>query len=552
MIPLECGDPTEEPASYTRFVLPFSYSPIQYAPQGGSPLIYKLSEPVSIWRQNYLTVETSTVLFHRAQWFDLKGINSFDFQISRNGRKLTVRMSAPRLVLFEWPSDPGAQREDDQRDLLCIGFLVIETSFPKKEESIVLDDLLELNEKFRYWYRPYEGHEEYYQPFLAKCPLHMREPNRLVGDGNPQEIYFERWASLLEIPVEDKDGNIWELFPDSWKQEARDWVSGIRSPWNSGWIAYADNRTFVWTCAIVEGGGNKLQEVFSTPCSSSLKACSFGHWIKLLNVDAPGSHPVDTHRNTQFEQTWANQRTYHRWEESGTFYGFNYHCGAMLGPPWKKLPLWEHFRTIYFDQTLLLLYLRVGSFRFSQRLGRISANARNTKERTEAKEEWQRKFQNLRWSFALFTNLYEFPLLSNQQQGIEMYEIARKHMDVEEFFREIQQEIGSSHDYLAIQAGQEQTEITTLLTVVATIGLAVGLTIGFWGMNIVTTSSPTSPSSLSTQIGWLFGTLFIFWIFILLFIRCSKRIAKVFHCLANGSLEHDRQGEGSARKEHHL
>lgn len=538
MIPLVCGDPAEEPASYTRFVLPFSYSPTKYTSQRKSPWIYKLSEPASIWRQNYLTVETSTVLFHRAQWFDLKGVNPFDFQIPRNGRNLTIRMSTPRLVLFEWPSAPAAKREDDQKDLLCIGFLVIETSFPRKEESVVLDDLLELNEKFRYWYRPYEGHEESYKSILAQCPIDIREPSRSIGDGNLHEIYFERWASLLEIPVEDKDGNIWKLFPDGWEQEARAWVSGVRPPWNSGWVAYTDNRTFVWTCAIVESGGNKLQEVFSPLCSSSLEARSFGHWIKLLNADAPGSHPAATHHSTQFEQDWAKKRTYHRWEEFGTFYGFNYHCGAMLGPPLgKKKPepeLWRHFGGIYFDQTLLLLYLRVGSFRFSRRLGRMSADARDARERTEAKEDWQREFQNLRWSFALFTNLYEFPLLSNQQQGVEMYEIAREQMDVEEFFREIQEEIRSSHDYLAIQAGQEQTEITTLLTVVATLGLTLGLAIGFWGMNIVTSPIPEKIGR-TIQSFWFLLTILTFLYLTFLSILHSKGIAKCFHKLANYS-----------------
>ncbi len=536
MIPLVCGDPANEPASYTRFVLPFSYSPTKYTSQGEPPWIYKLSESASIWRQNYLTVETATVLFHRAKWFDLKGVNPLDFPIPRNGRTLTIRMGTPRLVLFEWPSDPTAEHEDDRKDLLRIGFLIVETSFPKKEESVVLGDLLEFNEKFRFWYQPYDGHEKYYQPFLAKCPLDMREPNRLVGDGNLQNIYFERWASLLEIPIEDEAGEIWGLFPDSWKQEAHTWVTGVRPPWDSGWIVYADNRTFVWTCAIVEGGGNKLQEAFPTPSSSSLEACSFGHWIKLLNVDRPGPFPVATHESTQFERDWAKERTYRRWEEGGTFYGFNYHCGAMLGPPLNEPdnpPLWKHFREMYFDQTLLLLYLRVGSFRFSRRLGRISAKAQDTKERSEAKEEWQREFQNLRWSFALFTNLYEFPLLSNQQQGIEMYEIAREHMDVEEFFREIQEEIGSSHDYLAIQAGQEQTEITTLLTVVATLGLAAGLAIGFLGMNIVTAPAAVPGGELTIQWRSLWIPVVVSFLSIIVLIWRSRWIAKRLHKLAN-------------------
>jgi len=141
---------------------------------------------------------------------------------------------------------------------------------------------------------------------LAKCPLDIRQPGRCVGDGSLPDIYFERWASLLEIPIEDEDGETWWLFPKSWEQEARAWVAGKRDPWNSGWIVYADSRAFVWTCAIVEGGGGKLQEVFPTPLPDSLptaQASAFGHWIKLLNVDYPKSTPTETYKGiTKFEQ----------------------------------------------------------------------------------------------------------------------------------------------------------------------------------------------------------------------------------------------------------
>jgi len=144
VIPLVCGNPAEEPASYTRFVLPFSYSPTRCPPKELS-WVYKPSKPASIWRKNYLTVETATVLFDRAKWLELKSADTIpDFQIRRGERHITVRIGTPRLVLFEWPSDPTARREGDQKDILCIGFLIVEASFPKKEESGGLDDLLEI------------------------------------------------------------------------------------------------------------------------------------------------------------------------------------------------------------------------------------------------------------------------------------------------------------------------------------------------------------------------------------------------------------------------
>ena len=349
----------------------------------------------------------------------------------------------------------------------------------------------------------------------------------------PSEIYFERWTSWLTFPIEDGNGQRWQLFPEARQEQARAWVDSAQSLTDSGWIVYSDPRTFVWTCAIVDRGGAALAEAFSTP---RFEASAFGHWIKLLNVDEPGETPDKTHESTEFERNWARKRSYQRWEEQGTFYGFNYHCGAMLGPPLKPPeapPLWQHFGHMYFDQTLLLLYLRVGSFSFSHQLSRISAQARDTTAPDEKAgfEAWRRDFQRLRWDFALFTNLYEFPLLSNQQQGLEMYEKARESMDVTQLFREIQEEIRSSHEYLEIRAGQEQTRMSTRLTVVATMGLALGLATSFLGMNIIVDKDHLG-NHLGVHVGIFAVVFFMCCLFLVFCLTCTKWISDRFDWLA--------------------
>jgi predicted transcriptional regulator with HTH domain len=136
---------------------------------------------------------------------------------------------------------------------------------------------------------------------------------------------------------------------------------------------------------------------------------------------------------------------------------------------------------MYFDQILLLLYLRAVLFRFSAYLSEISRTARDTP--GGAKGEWAKAFQDLRWRFMLFTNLYQFPLLSNQQQGIEMYTLARECMEVDDLFKEVQEEIHSSHDYLSQQQNQVQTQRATLLTEIAAIVSAIALTIALFSMD---------------------------------------------------------------------
>ena len=242
-----------------------------------------------------------------------------------------------------------------------------------------------------------------------------------------------------------------------------------------------------------------MKEHFNIP---SGKAWDLGHWIKLLNVDKPGKNIDNTHQSRDFERRWAEERTYKRWEEEGTFYGFNYHCGAMVGPPidepLDEPPICQHFGQMYFDQVLLLLYIRVALFRFSMELNRISVDALKGKRRYLSR--WREDFQRLRWSFALFANLYQFPLLSNQQQGIEMYSLARDYLDVDDLFREVKEEINDCHEYLVVREEMEQSSKIERLTRVATIGLGLSIAFGFWGINIIV---PGYLDRFCSQFQWL-------------------------------------------------
>ena len=65
---------------------------------------------------------------------------------------------------------------------------------------------------------------------------------------------------------------------------------------------------------------------------------------------------------------WAAERTYRRWAHYGTLYGYTYHSGTMLSGPSYEPPTCQHFKEFYFEQALLMLYIRVGLFRFSKEL----------------------------------------------------------------------------------------------------------------------------------------------------------------------------------------
>lgn len=551
MLQLACGDPEKERTgvSYTRFVLPFAYAPkrVGDTPQSSS---YKPQHPPNQeGRAAYLTEETGRVLFGRALWLRLDDPTHtwprrFPLQF-RDGFRWALGISAPWLVLFEWPKNLGEARKPD---VLQTGFLIVEVHFAKDGgdaagswRTPILDDLLELNELFRYWRRPFEEHpDEGYTRLLGELPIALAgDADQTIARCDRSEwIYTGRWSTLLGLPVRI-DGATWRLVPEG---------AGAKSQ-PDGWEVYADSRTFVWSCASVPDGGNQLERAFG---GSVHEPWCFGHWVKLMNVDKPAKPDRDdslcaealehrTHTISAFEREWARDRTYRRWVHDGTYYGFTYHGGAMLARPDLFLKVWEHFGQMYFDQVLLLFYLRVTLFRFSRVLTEFSERMRDQGQAGERIEVWQGEFRRIRLAFTIFTNLYQFPLISNQQQAIEMYALAREHMDVNGLYAEIQGEIHHTHDYLAAQTSLGLGRITTRLTVVATLGLAFALAAGILGMNVLEADFDNGSVRIA-GLAWLFGALAISLVLVLSvtflssplasllqnIARCGERLHKVF------------------------
>lgn len=488
-IPMMTGDPRSVPASSTRFVLPFAYTKaacLRCCPCA-VPKVCRVcrrpSDPAHKCQgpgvRDYFTPETSNVLFDRAAWFKLaipeawrklpgqpsatncvSETQALNFKPARDSATRGVLLHAPWLVLFEWegqdePGNGGTDGESSS-NLLRTGFLLIDVSFEGSHWT--LDDLLLFNELFRYFKVPFtEHHKEKIESPGCSVP-----GKHLAGD------YTAFWKAPFEkLVLKDQNKNF-EL-----RCKERD--------------IHPDNRAYVWSCAVLEKGAQTIRESLMKSGLKDLPGSHephrYGHWIRLLNVDPPDATTMATHPTSEFGTDWAKERTYFRWASDGSWYGFCEHAGVAVLPPDKAPALWRHFGENYFYQVLLLLYLRTTSFRFSLELATISGHARG-----KGNHQWRNfleHFQDLRWTFGLFTNLYQFPLLSNQQQGVEMYALARKAMDVEDLYGEVKQEIDASDSYLSSRVQVDLGKTAASLNIVAFFGLLLStaltaVTVGWW------------------------------------------------------------------------
>lgn len=512
---LLANDPQKEPASFTRFVLPIGYQLEAGEAKVSGP--YFREAVCTDWlhsgavhgkaamptqeRREYLTPETARALYSRACWLVQEGGAEETLQVPLPSGDKTVYLRPAGLVLMEWKRElarlehldkaPKKDGEKPKASLLASGFLVLESWFPDSSNP-TLDDLLLWNELARYFRQPWETHlkDTSHAPLLNALGIHVR------GD------YLQRWSRWLELPIlvtgaskrpgsgssaEAKTDRYLRLMPHAWLEGAEALVAGssrnIDEKPSTHWMVQADNRCHVWTCAVHEDESLKTMAQ-NLGTAEELAPPGSLPWLRLLNVDKPGA--VD--KLTPFEKRWLPDHTYTRWTHFSALYGFTSHSGAMMATPCCNPDTWQHFRVLYFDQLLLMLYVRTCLFRFSERLSVLAAKAGETLALSEGSTERKaglqalaKVFRDLRWEFAQFTNLYQFPLISHQQQALEMYAMLRRHMVVEEFFQNVRTEIETTQTLLADAVAERQAQATLKLTVVAFLGLLLSVAVGAMG-----------------------------------------------------------------------
>jgi len=515
LLALACGDPRKTPSTFTRFVFPFAYHPtiISGTParENAVGLHFQEIKPC-LERKKYFTIETSKVLHESAKWFRINEVSEGSrpenddkprcwsdtpwtkgVTLHRGDRKIRTCMLPPQIVLFEWDRSQfeNRQRRDGEQSVFSIGFLFLDIYFPRPTESThspILDDLLFINDMFRYFDCPYCQHTDQFVSAMREVPLSYSPPYKRVADlsvCDARQSYFDRWARLLAFPLRaGKDGPWYHLIKNPRRaiEGARSFLCGQST--DPDFLVYADNRTYVWSSAVLKKRVDGLQGLART---STTKSHQFGHWIKLLNVDPPDKYqPTRTHYTTEFERKWAKDRTYHRWEEDGTWYGFTYHSGVQLTSETipedgqkKENPYIRHFAGIYFDMAILLFYLRMALFRFSRRLAEITAEKKSFLDR-----KWAKGFESLREQFSEFGILYQYPLLSNQQQGIEMYSLAREQFDIADFYTEIKSEIENTHEFIELVEAKKLSKKANLIAWIGIPLAASALLTGLLSLNV--------------------------------------------------------------------
>ncbi len=223
-------------------------------------------------------------------------------------------------------------------------------------------------------------------------------------------------------------------------------------------------------------------------------------WHRYIFVDGGDS----TCQNRHMLQTLLQKATYARWSGYGTLFGVTRWSdyGTLFGvtrysfmllsknDDFARNVLNRHIRTVYFQMATLLLAYRAMILVFSNQVT-SALEGKNDKSRKEKSETLFRKYIE-------FQNRIYFREVTAQEQGIELFDMARKQMRLDTHLQELDHDIAELHDFIQLKVEDRRNEQGLLLNKIAAIFLPAGLVSGILGMNFF-------PESWEHNFWWIFA-----------------------------------------------
>jgi Mg2+ and Co2+ transporter CorA len=201
-------------------------------------------------------------------------------------------------------------------------------------------------------------------------------------------------------------------------------------------------------------------------------------WYKYLFVDS--NDP--TCQNDEMCNKLIENQTYTRWQKWGTLYGLSRYSFVMLTNYSCPDFLLQYFQTMYVRMTELILVQRASCLRFSEEVNRVSKLSKSN----AADKKIVKQVSSLYKEYIRFVNRIYFQEVTAQEQGIELYEIFCKTMKMNDYVKELDEEIAELHQYVHLLDDKIRNQNAEFLNYIAAIFLPATVFFGWLSTNDTT------------------------------------------------------------------
>lgn len=223
-------------------------------------------------------------------------------------------------------------------------------------------------------------------------------------------------------------------------------------------------------------------------------------WYKYLFVDTK----YEGVANDDFRKDLLEKQTYTRWTNYNTLYGVSRYSFVCLTKEYENMGatyIVDHMKTIYYRIVELVLVQRASVLHFSELVTSASELEENNTDGEIAEE-----IRNLYKRYIQFVNKFYFRAVTAQEQGIELYELVKKNMRIDDDVKDLDNEIGELHGYASMLEEKRNNRLLTSLSIIGALLIIPTFITGYFGMNVM----PKEQESFlqgSTYIYWVIGLL---------------------------------------------
>jgi len=216
-------------------------------------------------------------------------------------------------------------------------------------------------------------------------------------------------------------------------------------------------------------------------------------WYMFVFID--GNSPGIA--NNKMMNSLIEKTTYARFSDWGTLYGlsrYSFMCLCSIDRdddfPYKIIR--NHMQKIYYQMFVLLLAQRASIVKYNKQIELISIEADNllsqkSSIRNVVKGKDLKKILNnvekLNKDIILFGNRMMFDEVTPQEQGIEIYNLALKNMDIEKQFQNLQNKVKQLYDFINLTLESEKSTRIQGLTFISIIFAIVVCILAFWSID---------------------------------------------------------------------
>ena len=198
-------------------------------------------------------------------------------------------------------------------------------------------------------------------------------------------------------------------------------------------------------------------------------------WYRYIFVD----EGWPTCQNDNLRNNIIEKSSYLRWQKLGSVFGVSRYSFVSLtnSNDFNTNVISMHIRTLYSRMVELVLVQRASTLRFSKEVTNVSTLP---KEKTNM---FIKRISSLYEGYIRFVNQVHFREVTTQDQGIELYQLISKTLNIEEYVEDLDKEIGELHQYVSMLEDKTRNKNAQTLNYIAAVFLPMTAFFGLLNAN---------------------------------------------------------------------